>query len=202
MAPPSRKILVVGATGVIGKVLTNALINSKDSFERIGIFTSAETLANKAEEVESLRQRGVSIISGDIYNDDDVLEAYKGSSRFPAASVPVLTVTGFDTVVSAVGRFAIDKQVDLIALAERSPSIVRFIPSEYGTDIAWNASSATEVPHQKKLKVRAFLERPEAVRSNLAYTYLVTGPFADLYVGAMAKEPQVDSHFADLFAPY
>jgi hypothetical protein len=90
-----------------------------------------------------------------------------------------------------VGRFAIDKQVDLIALAERSPTIVRFIPSEYGTDVAYNASSASEKPHQKKLKVRAFMES-DAIR-RLTYTYLVTGPFADLYVGCMAGEPQIGS---------
>ncbi|KAK7413258.1 hypothetical protein QQX98_007846 [Neonectria punicea] len=175
MTPPSKRILVLGATGVIGKVLLSALINAKDNFERIGIFTSAQTLANKSELVESFRSRGVDVITGDLYNDDDILGAYKG----------------FDTVVSAVGRSAIDKQVDLIALAEQCPTIIRFIPSEYGTDIAYNASSATEIPHQKKLKVRAFMES-DAVH-DLAYTYLVTGPFADLYVGAMTSEPQVGS---------
>lgn len=74
----SRKILVLGATGVIGKVLTNALINSKDDFERIGIFTSTETVATKKELLESFTSRGVDIITGDLYNENDVLEAYKG----------------------------------------------------------------------------------------------------------------------------
>ncbi|KAI1372066.1 isoflavone reductase family protein [Hypoxylon crocopeplum] len=175
MAPPSKKILVLGATGVIGKVLVNALLNAKENFERIGIFSSAETVANKQELIESYRRRGVDVIAGDLYSEDDVLDAYKG----------------FDTVVSAVGRFAIDKQVDLVALAERSPSIIRFIPSEFGTDIAYNASSATEKPNQKKLKVRAYIES-DAVR-RLKYTYVVTGPFADLYTGCMASQPQMGS---------
>lgn len=103
----------------------------------------------------------------------------------------VLREAGFDTVVSAVGRFAIDKQVDLIALAELSPCIIRFFPSEYGTDIAYNDSSPGERPHQKKLKVRAFIES-DAIR-RMTYTYLVTGPFANLYVGSMANEPQIGS---------
>lgn len=98
---------------------------------------------------------------------------------------------GFDTVVSAVGRFAIDKQIDLIALAERSPSIIRFIPSEYGTDIAYNEASADEKPHQKKLKVRACLESDAIKR--LTYTYIVTGPISDLYMGNMSSEPQMGS---------
>lgn len=94
-------------------------------------------------------------------------------------------------MVSALGRTAIEKQCNLISLAEQSPSIVRFIPSEYGTDIAFNASSAKEKTHQGKLKVRAFLES-DAVR-RLTYTYLVTGPFANLYAGSMAHEPRLGS---------
>jgi hypothetical protein len=81
--------------------------------------------------------------------------------------------------------------VNLIALAERSQSIVRFIPSEYGTDIAYDSSSASEKPHQKKLKVREYLES-DAVR-RVKYTYVVTGPFADLYLGCMESEPQMGS---------
>lgn len=103
----------------------------------------------------------------------------------------MLTISEFDTVVSALGRWAIDKQVDLITLAERSPSILRFIPSEYGTDIAYKASSASEKPNQKKLKVRAFMESKAVQR--LTYSYIVTGPFADLYLGNMAQEPQMGS---------
>ena len=68
---------------------------------------------------------------------------------------------------------------------------MRFIPSEFGTDIAFNVSSANEKPHQAKLKVRAFLESA-AVR-RLTYTYLVTGPFADLYAGSLAHEPHLGS---------
>lgn len=171
----SKKILVLGATGVIGKVLVNALINAKGNFERIGIFTSAETVLKKKDLVALYQSQGVDVITGDLYNDNDVLDALKG----------------FDTVVSAVGRFGIDKQADLISLAERCPNIIRFIPSEYGTDVAYNSDSSKEKPHQKKLRIRAHLESDSIRR--LKYTYLVTGPFADLYVGCMANEPQMGS---------
>ncbi|VUC21028.1 unnamed protein product [Clonostachys rosea] len=172
---PARKILVLGATGVIGKVLVEALLCGKEHFDSIGIFTSAESATNKQALIESFKSRGVSVVIGDLYNDDQVLEAYRD----------------YDTVVSALGRYAIDKQVDLIALAERSSTIARFIPSEYGTDIAYDATSVTEMPHQKKLKVRKFLE--SGAISRLKYTYLVVGPFADLYVGNMAQEPEMGS---------
>lgn len=93
--------------------------------------------------------------------------------------------------MSALGRSAIETQIGLIRIANDCPNIVRFIPSEYGTDITFDATSASEKPHQLKLKVRAFLES-DAVQ-NLAYTYLVTGPFADLYAGDMSSEPQMGS---------
>ncbi|KXS98408.1 hypothetical protein AC578_1767 [Pseudocercospora eumusae] len=175
MAPVSKKVLVLGGTGVIGKILLDTLLAAKDEFERIGLFTSPETCAKKAGLINSFKSRGAEVLVGDLDNDNDVRKAYEG----------------FDTVVSALGRTAIEKQCNLISLAEQSPSIVRFIPSEFGTDIAFNASSATEKPHQAKLKVRAFLESDTGRR--LTYTFIVTGPFADLYVGSMANEPQLGS---------
>ena len=73
-------------------------------------------------------------------------------------------------------------QISLIDLAEASSTIHTFYPSEYGTDIEYNASSANEPPHQRKLAVRKHIR--ENVK-NLNITYLVTGPYSDLYIGSM-----------------
>lgn len=75
----SKKILVIGATGVIGKVLLDALLNAKDEFETIGIFTSPATVESKKEMIESFKTRGCVIRTGDLYNDEQVLEVYKGA---------------------------------------------------------------------------------------------------------------------------
>lgn len=87
-------------------------------------------------------------------------------------------------MVSAVGRNVIEHQTELVRLANTSPSVRRFFPSEYGTDIAHNPTSVNEKPHQKKLAVRAALQACD----NLDYTYVVVGPYADgepgLYFGA------------------
>ncbi len=86
-------------------------------------------------------------------------------------------------MISCVGRDVLEHQVELIRLADASPTVHRFFPSEYGTDIEYGPSSASELPHQKKLKVRA------AIRAckNLDHTFVVTGPYADadppLYFG-------------------
>lgn len=69
----------------------------------------------------------------------------------------------------------IQHQIELIRLADKTPNIHRFFPSEYGTDIEHNPDSSGERPHQNKLKVRSFIRSCE----NVDYTFLVTGPYAD-----------------------
>lgn len=80
MTPPSKKILVFGATGVIGKVLTSSLLNAGDVFDKVGIFTSAKTVEQKAGLIDGFKARGAQVIVGDANRDEDVLEAYKGAS--------------------------------------------------------------------------------------------------------------------------
>lgn len=86
-----------------------------------------------------------------------------------------------------MGRGAILAQLPLIRLASAAPSVKWFLPSEYGTDIAYSPASAYEKPHQGKLKVRAYLENKTEV-PHLAYTYVVTGPYADMYVYLLGEE--------------
>lgn len=86
-------------------------------------------------------------------------------------------------MISAVGRNVIAEQINWIQLAEKSPSVKRFFPSEFGTDIEYGPESAHEITHQQKLKVRAALKQT----SKLEYTYVVTGPYAD------AVEPAIFS---------
>ena len=74
------KILVLGATGVIGKVLVDALLNAREQFEAIGIFTSPSTVESKKDLVDSFTSRGAVIHTGDLYKDEDVLNVYKGES--------------------------------------------------------------------------------------------------------------------------
>ncbi|EEP77100.1 conserved hypothetical protein [Uncinocarpus reesii 1704] len=160
----ARKVLVFGATGLIGSRIVNSLAAAKSNFEAIIVFTSASTLEKKPHLVESLKNRGIGVITGDVNNEDDVRAAYQG----------------VDTVISALGRDVLASQIPLIQLAASSPSVKWFFPSEYGTDIGYSPASANEKPHQQKLKVRAALQ---AVKDKLVHTYVVTGPFADLYLG-------------------
>lgn len=98
---------------------------------------------------------------------------------------------GVDTVISAVGRDVIAAQIQLIDIAVQSPTVKWFFPSEYGTDVEYGPQSIHEKPHQGKLQVRAHLAATAIRGEDLAYTYVVTGPFAELYVGpGAAAEPR------------
>jgi hypothetical protein len=91
-----------------------------------------------------------------------------------------------------VGREAISKQIPLIKWAAEC-KIRRFYASEYGTDIEyWPEKSAYEPPHQLKLKVRAAMTEVRKW-SDIEYTYLVTGPYSDLYFGPFTSQPELGS---------
>lgn len=173
----TENILVFGGTGYIGTYILSDIIASKSAFKRIALFTSSNTVANKSSHIESLKAQGVDIIVGDVQKEEDVLQAYQG----------------IDTIVSCVGRAAIDYQLLWIKLASQTPSIKRFFPSEYGTDIEYKSATASDRPHHQKQKVRAFLETAK----DLEYTYVVTGPYADgagmAYLSACALAPETGS---------
>jgi hypothetical protein len=91
-------------------------------------------------------------------------------------------------VVSCVGRGGIEKQLPLITWAEEA-GVRRFYPSEYGTDIEYWPESAHETPHLAKLKVRDHMKKMK----RLEHTFLVTGPYSDLYFGPMKGKPELGS---------
>lgn len=98
--------------------------------------------------------------------------------------------SGYDTVVSALGRTALPHQTELIRLAEDSGTIERFYPSEWGTDIEYTEAASHEPIHQDKLAVRRFL-REKTTR--LQHTFIVTGPYADGLLAPFPPKPEIGS---------
>ncbi|KAF2720386.1 NmrA-like family protein [Polychaeton citri CBS 116435] len=159
-------ILIFGATGSIGSYIAEAIINAKENFGKIGVFTSPGTNEAKRPEIQALKDQGAEIIVGNIDSEDDIKNAY----------------SNYDTIVSSLGRAVIQKQIFLLQLAEASKTINYFLPSEYGTDIEFNTTSSPhEKPHQQKLAVRRYI-RDEVRR--LTYIYVVTGPYSEFYLTA------------------
>ncbi|SPO06701.1 related to phenylcoumaran benzylic ether reductase [Cephalotrichum gorgonifer] len=171
--PPS-KILIFGGTGKIGAYITEALLSASPPFPHVALFTSEETARSKAALLSGWESRGLSVIKGDVTDKAQVQAAY---------------ATGVDAVVSALGRNVLLHQTDLIRWAEEQEggSVRWFFPSEYGTDIEYGPSSAGERPHQNKLAVRRFIK--DEVR-RLKNTFLVTGPYAEMYLNLIPGVPE------------
>ncbi|CAK7274125.1 hypothetical protein SEPCBS57363_006000 [Sporothrix epigloea] len=167
---PAR-LLVFGATGAIGKYIMEAILAARPAFQHVTIFTSANTAVTKKDLLTRWKTGGVpmSVFVGDVNSEEDVKRAYQSEAP--------------DTIISALGRGALTIQTNLVQLAAQAETVKWFFPSEYGTDIEHNAKSPNEKPHQHKLALRKFIRdsiRPE----QLHITYLVTGPYFDMWVHA------------------
>jgi hypothetical protein len=80
-----RKILVLGATGVIGRYIIKAIATAAPtSFDRVAIFTSQNTIDTKEKQIQWLKDHGVEIIIGDLNDEARVREAYQGTLLSPA----------------------------------------------------------------------------------------------------------------------
>jgi FlaA1/EpsC-like NDP-sugar epimerase len=76
----TKRILFFGATGAIGKPILEELVKNVSIFEHIAIFTSPGGASKKEEFLAELKSKGVKVVMGDIFNEAQVLEAYKGWS--------------------------------------------------------------------------------------------------------------------------
>ena len=167
MAFTPSHILIFGGTGTIGRYIVASILNAKPVFNRVSLFTSANSATTKADLLAKWKAQGLEVITGDLDSPADVAAAYKG----------------VDTVVSALGRAVLNKQIELLRLAEESDSVKWFLPSEFGTDIEHNAKSPNEKPHQFKLAVRKYIREN---MKKVKVTYVVTGPYFDMWVSLFA----------------
>jgi uncharacterized protein YbjT (DUF2867 family) len=83
MADDCKNLLIIGATGLIGRRIIQEIVRNKSKFDRIAIFTSQSTLESKSDDLDKLKQEGVEVIGGDVSNPDDVKKAYQGKAGRP-----------------------------------------------------------------------------------------------------------------------
>ena len=73
-----RNILIIGATGLIGTPITQAIVAAKSSFGRIVILTSEATASKKAQIISRQEENGVEVLTGQLTDEESVKRAYKG----------------------------------------------------------------------------------------------------------------------------
>jgi FlaA1/EpsC-like NDP-sugar epimerase len=73
-----QNLLIIGATGVIGKYITSEIIKAKASFGRVVVLTSENTIHQKSSQIDELKRSGIEILVADITKEEEVKRAYQG----------------------------------------------------------------------------------------------------------------------------
>lgn len=166
-------VLIIGGTGAIGAYITSSLLSaaSPKPYTTLSLFTrpgwDSDPSSNKAKLIQHWQSQGLKVVTGNVESLDQ------------AGFTQVFEEGKFDTVISCLGRATLKYQPKIIDAAEHSQSVQWFLPSEYGTDVAYNEKSASEPTHVGKLALRKHI-REKIER--LKVTYVVTGPYFDMWL--------------------
>ncbi|CAA0336131.1 NAD(P)-binding domain superfamily [Arabidopsis thaliana x Arabidopsis arenosa] len=173
MASEKSKILVIGGTGHIGKLIIEASVKAGHS--TLGLVREASLSdPNKGKTVQNFKDFGVTLLHGDLNDHESLVKAIKQA----------------DVVISTVGSMQILDQTKIISAIKEAGNVKRFLPSEFGMDV--DKSSAVEPAKSafgRKLQTRRDIEA-----EGIPYTYLVTNYFAGYYLPTLVQlEPGLTS---------
>jgi nucleoside-diphosphate-sugar epimerase len=78
------RVLLVGASGLLGRAIQTALLGSKQKHTKLGVLTSSSALPDpsKDEYWASLAAKGVHIIKVDFTNKEELVEAFSGNITY------------------------------------------------------------------------------------------------------------------------
>ncbi|KAJ2069364.1 hypothetical protein GGI08_000383 [Coemansia sp. S2] len=161
LIPAFRRVALIGGSGPMPACFIQAFKQAGDEFE-VTILTRKESLKVTEKAVTGYPQFHVAPVD---YSDEG--ELFKILSRQQVV-ISLLTPAGMQT------------QETIIRVA-RAAGVKWFLPSEFGLDLSVPANS--EIPlFAGKIAARNALEEQATRSEGMAYTYVVTGAFADMFV--------------------
>ncbi|KAK6938848.1 NmrA-like domain [Dillenia turbinata] len=168
MADQKSKILVIGATGSIGKFIVEASVKEgHPTFALVRESTISDPIKGKL--IEDFRNCGVALLFGDLNDHESLVKAAKQ----------------VDVVISTVGTLQIADQVKLIAAIKEAGNIKRFLPSEFGADIEYcisNTVGPVKAAIEEKIQIRRLIEA-----QGIPYTYVASYSFAGFHLPSLAQ---------------
>ncbi|PQQ09627.1 leucoanthocyanidin reductase [Prunus yedoensis var. nudiflora] len=157
-AAKNGRILIVGATGFIGRFVAEA---SLDAGQPTYVLVRPGPLDHsKAEIIKALKDRGAIILHG-VISDKALMEK-------------LLREHEIEVVISAVGGATILDQITLVEAIQAVGTIKRFLPSEFGHDV--DRADPVEpglTMYLEKRQVRRWVEK-----SGVPYTYICCNSIA------------------------
>jgi uncharacterized protein YbjT (DUF2867 family) len=154
------KVLVVGATGLVGSNMIKAL---KKRGKKVKALVRPATINDPAK-MDLLHTSGAIICEGELEDYSSLIKA----------------CDGVDGVISAVGTTAIGQQTALIKAAKET-GVQRFMPSDYGLDPRVCGSGSCLLSDQKAVIHKAVKE------SGLNYTFLHSGGFYEYWAHSLGQ---------------
>lgn len=161
------KVLIIGATGGMGKLVVEA---SAKSGHPTFAFVRESTINSdpvKSKIVENFKNLGVTIINGDL-NDHESL---------------VKVIKQVDVVISTVSMMQLADQVKIIAAIKEAGNIKRFFPSEFGMNA--DKSNAVE-PAKFAFAVKAQIRRAIEAEG-IPYTYVASNYHAGYFLPSLVQ---------------
>ncbi|XP_034681729.1 phenylcoumaran benzylic ether reductase Pyrc5-like isoform X2 [Vitis riparia] len=160
------KILIIGATGYIGKFIVAASAKSGHPTFAL-VRESAVSNPSKSEIIESFKTSGVALVYGDLYDHESLVKAIKQ----------------VDVVISTVGRAQLSDQVKIIAAIKEAGNVKRFFPSEFGNDVdRVHAVEPAKTAFEIKAQIRRTIEA-----EGIPYTYLSSNTFAGFFLPTFSQ---------------
>ncbi|XP_076945996.1 eugenol synthase 1-like [Bidens hawaiensis] len=160
------KILIIGGTGYIGKFIVEA---SAKAGHPTYLLVRESTLsdASKSDLIDSFKQSGVILVTGDLYDHESLVKAIKQ----------------VDVVISTVGHVQLGDQGKIIAAIKEAGNVKKFYPSEFGNDVdRTNAVEPAKTAFAIKAQIRRAIEA-----ENIPHTYVSSNCFAGYFLPTLAQ---------------
>ncbi|KAJ3692491.1 hypothetical protein LUZ60_012841 [Juncus effusus] len=160
MASPST-VLVIGATGYIGKFIVPASVKSGyPTFALVRDLNPSDP--SKAATLQHFKDLGVTLVQGDLYDHESLVKA----------------IQAVDVVISTVGYAQLTDQTNIIAAIKQVGTIKRFLPSEFGNDVdRVHAVDPAKSVYAKKAEIRRIIEK-----EGIPFTFVSSNFFAGRFL--------------------
>jgi hypothetical protein len=167
----SQSVLLIGASGYIGRVVAQEFLNQKSKFARIAILADAP----KVDKFAEISQQGMEIVTGSFLEPSSFkgkphpsnISLFQYSNFFP----------GFTTVICMLGNHVMAQQPAIIDAAV-SAGVTNFYPSEFGSDISQAVYRSNRFFRDKHI-TREHLVKTAADHKGFGYTLIICGGFAE-----------------------
>ncbi|XP_014494086.1 isoflavone reductase homolog [Vigna radiata var. radiata] len=162
----NSKILIIGATGFVGKFMVEASIKAgHPTFALVRESTLSDS--SKSSIIQTFKALGVNLLLGDIHDHQSLVKAIKK----------------VDVVISMVSHRQLQDQYKIISAIKEAGNVKRFFPSEFGNDVdrTHTVSEGQEL-FDRKAKLRRTIEA-----EGIPHTYVVANFFTGFFLPTLSE---------------